>query len=91
MGQEQYVYMIRLEKEDYHLPHIKAFLDRQLADEYFDSDVKFYRKKGWDVEDDKSYCGGVYVIRRANMMKKNDEGKYEHMALLLEVFDIIKK
>ena len=91
MGQEQYVYMIRLEKEDYHLPHIKVFLDRQLAGEYFDSDVKFYRKKGWDVEDDKSYCGGVYVMRRANMTKKNDEGKYEHMALLLEVFDIIKK
>jgi hypothetical protein len=88
---EQYVYIIRLETEEYKLPHVKAFLDRKLADEYFDNDVKFYRKKGWDVDDDKSYCGGVYVVRRANMVKKTKEGKYEHMALLLEIFEIIKK
>lgn len=88
---EQYVYIIRLETEEYKLPHVKAFLDRKLADEYFDNDVKFYRKKGWDVDDDKSYCGGVYVVRRANMVKKTEEGKYEHMALLLEIFEIIKK
>jgi hypothetical protein len=88
---EQYVYIIRLETEEYKLPHVKAFLDRKLADEYFDNDVKFYRKKGWDIDDDKSYCGGVYVVRRANMVKKTKEGKYEHMALLLEIFEIIKK
>lgn len=88
---EQYVYIIRLETEEYKLPHVKAFLDRKLADEYFDNDIKFYRKKGWDVDDDKSYCGGVYVVRRAEMMKKNDEGKYEHMTLVLEAFEIIKK
>jgi len=88
---EPYVYLIRLETEEYTLPHVKAFIDRRLADEYFDNDVKFYRKKGWDVDDDKNYCGGMYVVRRAGMTRKNEEGKYEHMALLLEVFEIIKK
>jgi hypothetical protein len=88
---EQFVYLVRLAKEEYSIPHVKAFLDRKLADEYFESDVKFYRKKGWSIDDDKNYCGGVNIVRRAEMMKKNDEGKYEHMTLVLEAFEIIKK
>ena len=88
---EQYVYFIRLENEEYTMPHAKAFLDKHLANDYFDRDVKFYRKSGWDVDDNKNYCGGVYVVRRANMVKRNEEGKYEHATLLLEVFEITKK
>jgi hypothetical protein len=53
---EQFVYLVRLAKEEYSIPHVKAFLDRKLADEYFESDVKFYRKKGWSIDDDKNYC-----------------------------------
>jgi len=88
---EQYVYIIRLMTDDYMMPHVKAFVDRQVADEYFGNDVIYYRKQGWTVLDDPSYCGGAYTVRKADMLRKNENGDYEHATLILDAFEIIKK
>lgn len=90
LEQEQFVYLIRLVKEDYTASHTRAFIDKAVAEEYFLSDVKFFRKKGWSVSDEE-YCGGGNIIRRAEMVKKNEDGKYERMSLHLEAHEIIKK
>jgi hypothetical protein len=87
---EQYVYLIRLIKDDYTQPHIKVFLDKDLAMEYFENDLKFYRKTNWSVDDSKNEYGSG-ALRRGYMTKRNEEGQYEHMSLLLERYGIIKK
>lgn len=87
---EQYIYMIRLVKEEYTQPRIKVFLDKNLAVEYFENDLKFYRKTNWCVDDSKNECGSG-ALRRAYMTKTNEEGEYEHMSLILERLEIIKK
>jgi hypothetical protein len=90
MAHEQYVYILRLIKEDYSLPHVKAFLDRTLADTYFDNDVKFHRKKGWSISGEDDKCGSAGVARRAVMVRKGDDGEYESMTLLMEALEITK-
>lgn len=87
---EQYIYLIRLINNDYTMPHIKPFLDKDLAWESFDSDVKFYRKNDWTVDDNKNECGSG-SLRRAYITKRNNDGVYESMTLVLERYDIIKK
>lgn len=89
--EERYIYLIRLVTDEYTLPHIKAFIDKDLADEYFENDLKFYRKKDWSVDDNKNDCG-LHVIRRALMVRKDPKtGEYEHMSLLMERLDIIRR
>lgn len=89
MDNERYVYIIRLVKEDYSLPHTKVFVDKDLADRYFDNDLKYYRKKDWDVSDSGEICVGT-TIRRATMRKKTNEG-IDNATLIMETFEIIKK
>ena len=86
---EQYIYLIRMIKEGLTQPVIKPFLDKNLAWEYFSNDVKYYRKKDWTVDDNENECGSG-ALRRAFMTRLNDEGKYEHVSLVLERLDIIK-
>lgn len=85
---EQYVYFIKLLKDDYELPHVKAFVNKDLADFYYQKDVIYYRKKGWEVEENEENCGG-YAIRRANMFRKDDDG-YDVATLIMERHQIIK-
>lgn len=89
MKEEQYVYLIRLIKEEYVLPHTTAFISKNLCDEYFEKDLKYYRKTGWEVDDNKNYCA-ANIIRRAYMTKKEGD-KYEHMTLVMESFEIVKQ
>lgn len=86
---EQYVYLIRLLDEEYTMPHMEVFLDLSVAHTHFDDSVKFFRKKGWDVDDDKDYCA-VNAIRRATMVRKEDD-RYHQSTLIMERYDIIKK
>jgi DNA-binding IclR family transcriptional regulator len=83
------VYLIRLVKEDYAQPHATAYVEEHVARDHFRQDVRYYRQKGWSVDEEEVSCG-VNVIRRAEMVRKGDEG-YERAMLLLEQFPIIKK
>lgn len=87
--EEQYVYLIRLIKDDYVQPHTTAFIEEQVARDYFKKDIKYYRQRGWSIDEEELSCG-VNVVRRATMTKKGDEG-YEQATLVLEQFPIIKK
>ena len=89
LQQEQFVYLIRLIKEEYTQPHIMAFISKDVCDEYFDRDLKYYRKRGWEVDDNKNYCAD-HTIRRAYIMKKEGD-KYEKMTLVMESYEITKK
>ena len=85
---EQYVYLIRLLKEDYSLPHIMAFLEPEVAEKHFDLELKRYRKKGWNVDDEPMNCGG-YTVRRAKMAR-TDKGEREEATLVLDQIEITK-
>lgn len=86
---EQYVYLLRLVKDDYELPHVKAFVDADVAEFHFKKDVIYYRKKGWEVEEDMNVCG-VNAVHRASMVRKEGDG-YDRATLLLERYEITKK
>ena len=86
---EQFVYLIKLLKDDYELPHVKAFVDKDVADFYYKKDLIYYRKQGWEVEEDNNVCG-VYASNRAMMTRTTKEG-YETATLLMERYEIIKK
>ena len=90
LEQEQYVYLIRTVGEECTMTHTEAFVDERLATEHFENNLKFYRKKDWSVNDERNYCVGS-TVRRAEMVKKDRDGKYEHRTLILEAYEIIKK
>ena len=87
--EERFAYVIRLVKEGYMLPHTRVFVDQHVADKYFDQDLRYYTDKGWCVDDEKDPCGDN-LARKATLVKRQD-GKYESMSLLMEIYEIIKK
>ena len=84
----QYVYLLRLLKEDYALPHVEAFLDKDVADFHFQRDIIYYRKHGWEIDVDNDVCG-VNVTNRAKMVRRTGEG-LETATLVIERYDVAK-
>ena len=82
----KYVYLLRLLKEDYELPHVEAFLDKDVADFHFNRDVIYYRKRGWEVDVENCVCG-TDVTDRATMTRMDDDG-LDRATLVLERYEI---
>ena len=59
LQQEQFVYLIRLIKEEYTQPHIMAFISKDVCDEYFDRDLKYIEiwNTYWEADADISQPG----------------------------------
>jgi hypothetical protein len=85
---EQFVYLIKLLKDDYELPHVEAFIDKDVADFHYKKDLIYYRRQGWEIEEDNNVCG-VYVTNRAAMRRMTKEGP-ETATLLMERYEITK-
>ena len=80
--------MLRLLKEDYELPHVEAFLDKDIADFNFQRDIIYYRKQGWEIDVENGVCG-VNVTDRATMTRRGRDG-LERATLVLERYEITK-
>ncbi len=86
---ERYAYIIKMVKDEVTQPRTTVFVDRELADEYFDRDVEYYRLKGWAVEDEKFECG-TNILRRATMLRLVD-GEYTACNLIMEIHEIVRR
>lgn len=78
--------MLRLLKEDYELPHVEAFLDKDVADFHFQRDIIYYRKQGWEIDVENGVCG-VNVTDRATMTRRGRDG-LDRATLVLERYEI---
>lgn len=89
---KHYVYLIRFTKDDYCLPHVKAFTDIDVAEKYFQNDVAFYMRQGWMVEDHYNDCSDR-LVHRAEMHRRDREnpGEYEHATLYMEIYEVIEE